>query len=144
MAIKSLKADFLTRLDGILSAVEETKKELADCIERITQAEVRVSTVEDEHAALPELVQNWKSKNKELEEKVIDMKTRSWLNNLREVGLPEDAEGQDPCSFLEQWLPEALDMAHLRSPLVMERVHRIGPKRGTGAPPRALIMKFLN
>lgn len=50
MAINSLRSDFLTRLDGILNAVEETKKELVDCSERVTDMEIRLSTVEDEQA----------------------------------------------------------------------------------------------
>lgn len=38
-AINGLKSDFSARLDGILLAIEETKRELADCTERIAQAE---------------------------------------------------------------------------------------------------------
>lgn len=34
-AIHSLKSEFSTRLDGILHAVEENRKELAECTERI-------------------------------------------------------------------------------------------------------------
>lgn len=56
-AINGLKSDFSARLDGILLAIEETKRELADCTERIAQAEVGVSTVEDEHVELRETVQ---------------------------------------------------------------------------------------
>lgn len=40
MAINSLRSDFWTRLDGILTAVEETKKELVDWTERVTEAAV--------------------------------------------------------------------------------------------------------
>lgn len=72
------------------------------------------------------------------------METRSRLNNLRLVNLPEGAEGPDPCSFLENWAPEVLDLTPLRCPIVMERAHRIGPKKEAGAPPRTLIMKLLN
>uniref|UniRef100_A0A096LX19 Uncharacterized protein n=1 Tax=Poecilia formosa TaxID=48698 RepID=A0A096LX19_POEFO len=122
-------------------AIMEKKKKLADCIEIITQAEVQVSAVEDEHSE--ELVQSLKGMNKMLEDKVIDMETTSWLHNLRLAGLPEGAEGQEPCSFLEQCILEAFEVAPLQSPIVMEGVHW-GPKRGGGAPPRALIMKFLN
>ncbi|MED6256530.1 hypothetical protein ATANTOWER_028205 [Ataeniobius toweri] len=126
-AIKNLKSDFSTQLDGILHAIEEKKKELADCIEKkITQTEVRVSTVEDEHSELRELMQSLKETIKMLEDKVIDMQTRSWLNNLKLVG-------PDPCSFLEQWIPEALEVAPQRSPIVMERAHWVGPKREDGA-----------
>lgn len=78
-----------------------------------------MTTVEDEHAALREL-EHLKDRNKVMEDKVIDMETRSRLNNLSLVALPEDAVGPDLCSFLEQWIMEALDMAPLQSPLVTE------------------------
>ncbi|KAF3832203.1 hypothetical protein F7725_025868 [Dissostichus mawsoni] len=114
-AISSLKSEFSNRLEEILTAVEETRKDLTDCTERITQAEVRSST-EDEHAVLEE--------TQVLEDKFVDMETRSGLNNLRVVNLPEGAEDPDTCSFLEGWIPEALDMGPLRCPIVMERVRR--------------------
>ena len=63
-AISSLKSEFSNRLEEILTAVEETRKDLTDCTERITQAEVRLSTVEDEHAELQETVKTLKKKNK--------------------------------------------------------------------------------
>ena len=144
MAIDSLRSDFSTRLDGILTAVEETKKELVDCSERVTEAEIRLSTVEDEQAKLKETVRTLEKWNKTLEDKVVDMETRSRLKNLRLVNLPEGAEVPDPCSFLENWLPEVLDLAPLRSPIVLERAHRVGPRRDTEETPRTLIMTFQN
>lgn len=143
-AINGLKSEFSTRLDGILTAIEETRKDLSDCTERMTQAETRLSTVEDEQAGLQDTVQKLERRNKVLEDKVVDMETRSRLNNLRLVNLPEGAEGSDACSFLENWIPEVLDMGPQRSPIVMERAHRVGPRRDADASPRTLIMKFLN
>uniref|UniRef100_A0A3P9JC07 L1 transposable element RRM domain-containing protein n=1 Tax=Oryzias latipes TaxID=8090 RepID=A0A3P9JC07_ORYLA len=109
---------------------EETTKQLADCTSRIGEAEERVSAVEDECCFLKGKVEELEKRNKALEDKLFDMETRSRLNNIQVVGLPEGAEGPDPCSFLESWLADALDMGPLRSPLVLER-----------AP---LIMRFLN
>lgn len=61
------------------------------------------------------------------------METRSRLNNVRLVNLPEGAEGPDPCSFLENWAPGVLDLTPLRCLIVMERALRIGPKKDAGA-----------
>lgn len=135
-AINGLKSEFSTRLDGILTAIEETRKDLSDCTERMTQAETRLSTVENEQAGLQDTVQKLERRNKVLEDKVVDMETRSRLNNLRLVNLPEGAEGSDACSFLENWIPEVLDMGPQRSPIVMERAHRVGPRRDADASPR--------
>lgn len=66
-----MKSEFSTRLDGIMTAVEETRKEVADCAESITQAEVRSSTMEDKHAELQETVKALKKRNNVLEDKVL-------------------------------------------------------------------------
>lgn len=60
----------------------------------------------DEHIELQETVKALKKRNEVLEDKVADMETKSRLNNLRLVNLPKGAEGLDPCSFLEGWIPE--------------------------------------
>lgn len=65
------------------------------------------------------------------------------MNNLRLVNLPEGAEGLDPCSFLQNWIPEVLDLAPLRCPIVMEKELGVGPQKDAKASPRTLIMKFL-
>ena len=103
----------------------------------MSQAELRISTADV--AGLQNKVHTLESKNKTLEDKLLDLETRSRLNKLRLVGLPEGAEGRDPCSFLEKWIPEIVDAA-----ANIERAHRIGPARDSKAPPRALIMEFLN
>ena len=135
---------FSTRLDGILDPTEENRKELAECTERIKQAEVHLSTVEDEHAELQEIIKALKKRNPVLEDKVVDMETRARLNNLRLVNLPEGAQTPDPCSFLEGWLLEVLNLANLWCLIVMERAHRVRLRRDNETPRRTLIMRFLN
>ena len=142
-AVGELRSEFTVKLNGILKASEETSKQLSDCANRIGQAETRLSSVEDDCYTLKAKVEKLEGRNRVLEDKIVDMETRSRSNNVRLVNLPEGAESPDPCAFFESWLPDALDL-HLRVPLVLERAHRIGPKRGTGDPPRPLIMKFQN
>ena len=95
---------------------------------------------------LQEKVKNLEGKNKNLEEKVLDLGTRSRRSNVRLINLPEGAEGEDTCGFLESWIPEALELPPLRRTLTVERAHRLGPRRqhDTNSAPRTLIMKFLN
>lgn len=142
--INSMKTEFSSRFDGIMVAIESMKKEMTDCNERVLQAELRISNTEDGVAHLQAKVNKLESKNKSLENKLVDLETRSRLNNLRLVGLPEGAEGRDACSFLEKWIPEVLDAVALQSSGIIERAHRIGPMKDSKAPPRTLIMRFLN
>lgn len=81
-------------------------------------------------------------------ERADEMENRSRRNNARIVGLIEDEEGRDACTFLESWIPSILGMND--TALALERAHRIGPQpqkvtdtHVTSPPPRTLIMKFL-
>lgn len=138
-AINSMKTEFSSRLDGIMAAIESMRKDINDCTERMSQAELRLSNTQDDVAQMQAKINKLDSKNKTLEDKLLDLETRSRLNNVRLVGLPEGAEGRDPCSFLEKWMPEVLEASG-----VIERAHRIGPPRDSKAPPRTLIMRFLH
>lgn len=126
-----------------MTALADMRKEVNECTQRVSQAELRIANAEDEVASLQATVYTLESKNKTLEDKLLDLETRCRLNNVRLVGLPEGVEGRDPCSFLEKWIPEVLDFTSPRA-VVIERAHRVGPPRDPGAPPRTLLMKFLN
>lgn len=144
-AIASLKSDFSSKLDGILSAIETVRKDVNECAKRVNEAEARISAAEDSITTLEAKVRTLENNNKNLEDKVLDLETRSRQSNLRLVNLPEDAEGEDACAFLENWLPEALNLAPLRTTLTLERAHRVGQKNMSNtAAPRTMIMKFLN
>lgn len=142
-AVGDLRTEFTGKLNGILKAAEETKKQLSDCANRIGQAETRISNVEDDYCTLNAKMEELEKRNTAMEIKLVNMETRSRLNNVRLVNLPEGAENPDCCAFLESWLPDALDL-QLRTPIAIERAHRVGPRRGTGDPPRPLIMKFMD
>lgn len=127
-----------------MAVIENVRKDITDCAERVTQAEMRISTTEDNVTELQDKVQSLEGKNKDLEEKALDLEARSRCSNLRLVNLPEGAEGEDACAFLESWIPEVLQLAPLHTKLTMERAHRIGPRTESNASSRMLIMKFLN
>lgn len=145
-AINDMKTEFTTKFDGIFTAVENVRKDIMDCSERVTQTEVRISSTEDDVTELQAKIKSLEGKNKTLEEKVLDLEAQSRRSNVRLVNLPEGAEGTDVCGFLERWIPEALELAPLRGMFTIERAHRLGPRRDhtTKSTPRTLIMKFLN
>ncbi|KAI2644157.1 LINE-1 type transposase domain-containing protein 1 [Labeo rohita] len=134
--IANLKSDFSSKLDGILSAIETVRKDVNECAKRVGEAEARISATEDSITTLEAKVRTLENNNKDLEDKVLDLEARSRRSNLRLVNLPEGAEGEDACVFLENWLPEVLNL---------ERAHRVGQKSMSNiAAPRTMIMKFLN
>lgn len=54
--IHNLKTEFAGRFDGVLKAIEETRKDTSECTERMAEAEVRLSNVEDEQVDLKAVV----------------------------------------------------------------------------------------
>lgn len=137
-------AKFSSKADEVVAAMNEMQKKLSDCVGRVAQTEKRISNVEDEHVVMGTTISRLEKENKELMDKLVDLETRSRRNNLRLVGVPEGEEGADTCGFLENWITDVLELNTSRSPLVIERAHRIGPKRKPEEPPRTLIMCFLN
>lgn len=42
-AIRDFKMDFSTRIDGVLSAIEEVRREVGECMEHDKSGEMRIS-----------------------------------------------------------------------------------------------------
>lgn len=143
-AIRNLKTDFCGRFDGVLTAIEGVRREVGECLERVKNTETRISETEDVVSSLVARIRSLENKNRDMEDKLEDLEARSRRSNLRLVNLPEGAEGNDACSFLETWIPEALGLASPNTKPILERAHRVGPRSDPSAPPRTLIMKFLN
>lgn len=121
---------------------------MVECFGRLTQAEERISQTEDSVSTPQSATTTLEKKITSLTWKIDDLENRSRCSNLKILGLPEKSEGNDVCTFLESWLPEALDMGPLRKPLAIERAHKICYARQTAADtkatPRVMIAKFLD
>ena len=52
-AIRDLKTDFCSRFDGVLAAIEEVRKEVGECLERVKSAETHITETEDAVVAAP-------------------------------------------------------------------------------------------
>lgn len=113
-AIQNMKIDFSSKFENMLSAVDNVSKEIKECTACISQAKIRISDNDDSVSALY-TTSALKEKVKSLTAKVVAQEGHGRRNNLRLINLPEGAEGKGACSFLEQWLPEALDMGPLCS-----------------------------
>lgn len=144
-AIISLKSGLYKKIDVVEWTISDVKKQVQECTGRIAHAKQRISGAEDNVNELLTKVSTLENTVKTLTNKVDDLECRSRCNNVRLVGLPEKAEGQDATAFLERWLPGVLGLEPWEAP-VIEQAHRIGtlpPNSSTGHP-RTLIMKFLN
>lgn len=61
----SMKTEFSSRFDGVMTAIENMRKEITDCNERVSQTEQRISNAEDEVTNLKTIAQKkinvWKT-----------------------------------------------------------------------------------
>lgn len=143
-AISEMKTFFSSKLDGVLTAINDIKKDIHDFGGRLTEAEQRISTAEDNIDAVQKNVRAHGSQIELLSSRLDDLENRHRRNNLWLVNLPEKAEGTNAVKFLEEWLLEVFGTS-LPSPVIIERAHRIGrPPAAEQRYPRVLIMKFLN
>uniref|UniRef100_A0A087XKH7 L1 transposable element RRM domain-containing protein n=1 Tax=Poecilia formosa TaxID=48698 RepID=A0A087XKH7_POEFO len=140
LSVNSIQKDFSSRFDEVLGSIDSVRKEINDCTQRITETEAGISDAESEIETLRAKVDTLESKKKDSEDKVMDLEARSRQNNQRLVNLPEGAEGQNPCEFLEKWLLETLGVGAV----AVQRVNRIGPWRDSTTAPHTLIMRFLS
>ena len=133
----------LTRLENnIKDLVEKT----AGLEQKTTQLEERVSESEDKAARLERAIAFLLFKEAKLSAKCEDLESRSRRKNIRIFGIPEGAEKNDTVRFVTDFirstlkLPETLEVR-------IERAHRLmsaSGARGGAAPPRAIIVRFLD
>lgn len=141
-----IRNDFSTKIDVVLKAIQDVKKDVREFSARMDEAEGRISTVEDTVNAEKSKADVLAKQVSLLTNKLDDLENRSRRSNLRIVNVPEKTEGNDAIAFLEKWLPEVLGPATFPSPPLIERAHRLPgrtqPNRSTA--PRVIIVKFLN
>ena len=126
------------------SSIDDLKSSMNDLLLRTTEAELRISTVEDTIARHDQVLTQLQKDNAYLKNKVDQMENQSRRSNIRVVGLKEDSEGRDPVRFFTQWIPEVLGIINFTKPLEIERAHRTSaPKPRPDEPPRAVLIRFL-
>lgn len=113
--------------------------------ERVKAAENRVSAVEDQLPTMSKALQSNTQAITALLQKVDDLENRSRQNNVRIVGVLENAEGRNPVALFEDWLLKVVGKDALSSFFANERAHRV-PSRplSPGAPTRHILIKLLH
>ncbi|XP_041430045.1 NIMA-related kinase 6 S homeolog isoform X1 [Xenopus laevis] len=144
-AITSSHTSTTAQLESIKVDTSLLRQDLQALRERTTEAEGRISTIEDTIAPYSDIISTLQQKVATLTARAEDSENRNRRNNLRIVGLPEGSEGRAPEAFVEAWLKQTLGEEVFSAIFIIERAHRV-PTRPLppGAPPRPLIMRFLN
>lgn len=155
--LKSQRRDIVNRLDGIdsrlenvtsevttmKSALSETNEALNKQFQRLDAAEQRISDLEDTLHTTKRDLHRAQKLIKNLEAKTDDLENRGRRKNLVLMGLPEQSEGQYLFKYIQQKIPEWLNLM-LDQPLEIERAHRsLQPRPEPGKPPRPILIRFL-
>ncbi|XP_053561404.1 splicing factor 3A subunit 2-like [Bombina bombina] len=107
------------RLDTIMGEIRAQN-------ERINYLEQRISDFEESQNVLSAKLEAVLSQNKILTNKMEDTENRARRNNLRIIGLPETVKSQDLKKFVEETLPNLMEIQQQKSLFTVERVHRLG------------------
>lgn len=133
---------------------QENKEQLTTIKEEIRKANVRISEVEERLENTEERTQNVEDVLAELlkihermDDKLMDMESRSRRENVRIYGVPEDSEkdSESMIEFVRTLLKEGLGLDDTETHLQIERAHRsLGPQPPKDAPPRSIVVRFLS
>lgn len=98
-------------------------KQLEDHETRIKEAEARMSVLEEITNPVLDKLQSLEKRVKELADRGNDLENRGKTKNICIIGVLGGAEGSDPISFFECWMPE-LNIKTKAGRLKVERAHR--------------------
>lgn len=124
--------------------MKEVREDLSSFAERLTEAESRIGQAEDDISGLQGRVSKFEKTLLNLAS-ALDLAECS--SNIHILGLPNRVEGNNPVSFLENWLPQVLGADSFLVPVIIEQAHRLpsGNQAGnTLSRPKTVILKFLN
>lgn len=153
--IKDLKQDIKKDLSEFKNEVKTTMKEdfsefKADVLREmqnhnanIAEAQTRIADLETACSELKDTLITTIKLNRDMQDKIDDLESRSRRNNLRIYGIPEDREGKSVMDFVKDLLKSQLDLP-AELDLQIQRTHRaLGPKPTTNATARSIIVNFL-
>lgn len=138
--LRGFRQENKEHLETIREEIVKVNTRIDEAEERIEKAEERIQNSEDVIAAMLKL-------HIKLEDKVLDLESRSRRENMRIYGVPEGSEKESTTmvSFVENLFREGLGLPDDVPDLQIERAHRsVGPQPPADAPPRSIIIKFLS
>uniref|UniRef100_A0A3B5R9Q0 L1 transposable element RRM domain-containing protein n=1 Tax=Xiphophorus maculatus TaxID=8083 RepID=A0A3B5R9Q0_XIPMA len=138
--LRGFRQENNAHLGEIKEEIRKMNTRLDEAEDRIEKAEERILTTED---AVTEIIKL----QIKLEDKLMDLESRTRRENIRIYGVPEAAE-RDSASmgdFVEKLLREGLALSQDELDIHIERAHRsLGPPPPSDAPPRSIVVKFLS
>lgn len=133
------------KLGPLAQLIQVHREELDGHARRLTEAEGRISAMEDAIDPVESRLGMLEKLLAELSERAEDLENRGRRKNIRIVGLPEGVEGDNPIWFFETWLPDTLNIKTKSGKRKLERAHRsLAPEPPISERPRSVLVRFHN
>ena len=127
------------KVDNMMKRIDDVAATTAALVAYQTEAETRISQLEDDIAPIKDRLEALEKANKELKDKVSELECRHRRKNIKLLNLKESTEGSDPLAFFEAFIPKLLQLPVQN--ISIDRAHR-----GFGVPkedrPRAVVIKL--
>lgn len=133
------------KLSPLSELLKIHREELDRHDKRITEAEQRISALEDTTDPVEWKMEVLEKLVGELNKRADDLENRGLRKNIRIVGLPEEAEGDEPGRVFETWLPQLLHIETKLGRVKLERAHcSLAPKPPPTQRPWPILVRFHN
>ncbi|KAL1254315.1 hypothetical protein QQF64_016544 [Cirrhinus molitorella] len=125
------------------SAVNELRQDITRQTELGKSLQGRMDSMNANMRAVKQEVNTHQQEITDLHDKLVEMEDRSRRCNVRLVGLPESAEGENAVQFLQEHLPKWIPSLQGDGKIEIQRAHRIYGSREKTNRPRTLIFRLL-
>ena len=122
-AVKESREAVERRVEEVRVDVSLLRQDLRGVADRVTEAETRISTAEDEIIKLQSQVNQLLKSSAILEDRAEDAENRSRRNNLHLVGIPEGIDTLDMAQLIENWFLSWVTNRALSRNFAVERAH---------------------
>ncbi|KAJ1173728.1 hypothetical protein NDU88_005554 [Pleurodeles waltl] len=145
LTMQSSLSSIDTKMNNMNSRLDLQSNKLERQAGCITEAEQRISNVEDTVQAKSEQLLQMDKILQIIANKNEDLEARSRTNNLCIVGIPESTDTCHMEQYVERLLTTVVGREAFSKILVVERAHgALMTKLPPGAPPRPIIARLLN
>ena len=140
-----MSKQMVERFNTLEESLQASQATLTEHASRLSAVEVMASDHDHRLAALELQAKRLGDANKALQDKVVDLEARSRRQNIKIIGLPENAESTRPVEFVANFIENLLGKEHFPRHIEVDRAHRLGGQPANGANrPRVLIARIHN
>lgn len=148
LIVETFRSEVKTKMDalqleitGQINSMQSKQSIMSNTMDNM---ETTLNSHHDSLETMETTVTTLKEQIQKLQEQQDDLENRSRRQNLRIIGIPEDAEKGRPTDLMSGFFSEVLgeDLPGLQS-VVLDRAHRaLAPKPRPGDRPRAMIIRL--